>query len=253
MTATRGDEAIRGDVTVERIDPVSAPFTGAGAGIGDTISHNLAGQKLGRKGRVTRERILAAALELIEGPAERPLSMTSVARRACLGMTSLYNYFSDLTELVLALLEPVMASSEDVYLARLRERWPERHLGQRSAEFIQAYHRFWAQNSRLLHLRNAMADARDPRMIQHRIESTLPIIQLLVEQMDGERRGSSADPASMATMAMVGIERSITVATDYELRRSAGWDVPWDDKRFVDAGARMLELAIADMRAQARQ
>src|SRR5579871_6514030 len=74
------------------------------------ISHNLAGQRLGRKGRDTRERIMAAAAELIDEAGEGAISMSSVARRASLGMTSLYNYFADFTEVVLALLEPVMAS-----------------------------------------------------------------------------------------------------------------------------------------------
>ncbi|MFD2136315.1 hypothetical protein ACFSLT_16405 [Novosphingobium resinovorum] len=43
------------------------------------VSHNLNGQRLGRKGRVTRERILAAAIELIED-SEEPVTLARVAR-----------------------------------------------------------------------------------------------------------------------------------------------------------------------------
>src|SRR3546814_11955977 len=57
------------------------------------VSHNLNGQKLGRKGRITRERILAAAIELIDSP-EEAVTLSAVARRASLGMTTLYNYFT---------------------------------------------------------------------------------------------------------------------------------------------------------------
>src|SRR3546814_7301779 len=88
------------------------------------VSHNLNGQKLGRKGRITRERILAAAIELIDSP-EEAVTLSAVARRASLGMTSLYNYFTDLTELLLAVLEPVMATAEKSYLALLRDRSEE--------------------------------------------------------------------------------------------------------------------------------
>src|SRR5690349_300939 len=73
----------------------------------DGVSHNLAGQRLGRKGRDTRDRIIAAAVELIYCSPADPLTLSAVARQANLGMTSLYNYFGDLPELLAAVLEPV--------------------------------------------------------------------------------------------------------------------------------------------------
>ncbi|MCJ2188426.1 TetR/AcrR family transcriptional regulator [Novosphingobium beihaiensis] len=214
-----------------------------------SISHNLNGQKLGRKGRVTRERILAAAIELIDSP-EEPVTLSSVARRASLGMTSLYNYFTDLTELLLAVLEPVMATAETSYLTVLRERWPDDDLFECCYRFVRAYHDFWLRHSRLLHMRNALADQRDQRMLAHRIDSTRPVIGLLVSQMDGETRPESADTA-MATMVMIGIERSITVATDRELRRQVGMGPEVSEDRFLVPGARLMELAVRDGRAGA--
>src|SRR5688500_16342358 len=105
-------------------------MTRPAARLEEAVSHNLNGQKLGRKGRVTRERILAATAELLAGPRDAPISLSAVARQASLGMTSLYNYFSDFTELLLALLEPVMESAEDAYLAQLREPWSDDELGE---------------------------------------------------------------------------------------------------------------------------
>jgi AcrR family transcriptional regulator len=213
------------------------------------ISHNLAGQKLGRKGRDTRERIIAATAELIEEAGETPISMSAVARRASLGMTSLYNYFADFTELMLALLEPVMASAEDAYLARLRTTWSDAELGARCLEFVTAYHGFWARNSRLLHLRNAISDQLDPRLMRHRIGSTQPIVDLLVRQMGGITLQLSSSPVTLATMAMIAIERSITISTDHELSSLTEWFYEPDDDRFVVPGARLLELAIREGRA----
>ena len=241
----RPDDAARDAASV----PV--PRVAVVADLRAAVSHNLAGQRLGRKGRVTRERILAAATELIESPGDGPLSMSAVARRASLGMTSLYNYFSDRTELLLALLEPVTEAAEDAYLAMLRERWGDEHLGERCFSFVSAYHRFWADNSRLLHLRNAMADALDPRMIQERIGSTRPIIALLVAQMDGDVTLPSSQPVAMATMTMIGIERSITIATDRHLPMLAGWSFQRDDERFIRPGGRLLEIAIRETRGVA--
>lgn len=211
-----------------------------------SISHNLNGQKLGRKGRITRERIVAAAIELF-GENEEPVSLGSVARRAGLGLTSLYNYFTDLTELLLAVLEPVMATAKGGYLAVLRDRWPEDQLYENCYAFVHSYHAFWARNTRLLHMRNSLADRNDARMMHHRIESTRPIIQLLVQQMD-EAATTDTQNASMASMVMTGIERSITLVTDYELRAMVGIPADMKEDRYLQAGARLLELAIGDAR-----
>jgi AcrR family transcriptional regulator len=233
----------------DRTDDAAAPLVSVVAGRAEAVSHNLAGQKLGRKGRDTRERILAAALELIEERGEAAFSMSAVARRASLGITSLYNYFADLTELALAVLEPVMETAEDAYLAMLRERWSDDDLGDRCFAFVHAYHWFWARNSRLLHMRNAMADALDSRLMRHRIASTQPIIEHLVRQMGGDIRHPTSLPVSMATMTMIGIERSITIATDRHLPMLVEWNFKLDDDRFVRPGARLLELAIREARA----
>ena len=214
------------------------------------LSHNLNGQKLGRKGRDTRERILAAAAEILGAPDDLPISMTSVARRASLGMTSLYNYFSDLTELMLAVLDPVMETAHADYLALLGEYWPDEHLHERCIEFVLAYHNFWARNSRLLHLRNSMADQFDARMVEQRIASTQPVIERLLRQMVGDDANARAEAGSTAAMVMIGVERSITIATDHRLGQIIGWNELHDEHRFIRPGARLMELVIRDTRAR---
>ncbi len=213
------------------------------------VSHNLNGQRLGRKGRDTRERILLAATRLLYCDAGRsPISLSAVAREASLGMTSLYNYFSDLTEVLVAVLEPVMASAEDVYLGALRKRWDDGELGDRCYDFVSNYQAFWQKHSRLLHLRNAMSDQQDPRMTSQRIKSTQPIIGLLAEQMDGDSRAPRSPEFAMATVLMIGIERSTTISTDDELPVKMAQDIKHDDTHFLRPSARLMEMAIRDMR-----
>jgi AcrR family transcriptional regulator len=213
----------------------------------EAVSHNLAGQRLGRKGRVTRERILAAALELIECNEDEAFTLSGVARRAGLGMSSLYNYFSDQTELLLAVLEPVMATSENAYMGQVREFWPDDELLGRTKTFVVAYHSFWARHSGLLHLRNSLADQLDVRMMMHRINSTRPLIALLVRQMSGGSEPQQAH-TSMATVLMTGIERSVTLATDRRLPTLTGLPFNEGEDRYHASNARLLELAIRDMR-----
>lgn len=235
-----------------RVPDPDAPAAGP-----DGVSYNLNGQRLGRKGRGTRERILAACVEVLADPEETPISMSAVARRASLGMTSLYNYFSDLTELLLAVLEPVMATAEESYMAILRERWPDAALGERCYAFMGAYHGFWARHSRLLHLRNTMADNRDERLLIHRVRSTQPLIGLLVWQMGGgdEDRSGGEDAVSpirdMATVLMTGIERTVTVATDPRLTGLFGEAARRHAEHYLRPEARLMELAIRDTRERA--
>ena len=215
----------------------------------ESVSHNLAGQKLGRKGRFTRERILAATIELLEGPEEESISLSAVARKSSLGLTSLYNYFTDLTELLLAVLEPVMATAEDAYIGQLRERWPDEELGEQCSRWLKAYYDFWCLHSRLLHLRNSMSDNRDERMMFHRVRSTQPVILLFAQQMDGQAEEAADTPAyAMATVLMTGIERTVTVATDSRFTDLFGTGKRFDAEHYLEPEARLMELAIRDTR-----
>ncbi|MET1756717.1 TetR/AcrR family transcriptional regulator [Novosphingobium sp. RD2P27] len=238
----------RAAVTAREERPFFPPALAAAvSGACAAVSHNLAGQRLGPKGRITRERILAAALELIELGEDEPFSLSGVARRAGLGISSVYNYFSDQTELLLAVLEPVMATAEEAYMALVRERWPDSELPERTAAFVAAYHDFWARHSGLLHFRNSLADQLDVRMMHHRIDSTRPLIALVVRQMcQGSEPGQAE--TSMATVLMTGIERSITLATDNRLPKLTGLPFDADRHRYLDCSARLLEMAIRDMR-----
>jgi AcrR family transcriptional regulator len=213
------------------------------------LSHNLQGQRLGRKGRGTRERILAATERLLAGPLDAPISLSAVAREASLGMTTLYLYFSDLTELLLAVLEPVMRSAEQRYVGHVRERWPDDELADHCRQFVEAYHGFWEQNSRILHLRNSYADIQDPRMVEHRIETTRPLIGLLVHQMDGDPKVQLSPTFGVATTLLTAIERLVTVSTDANFPSLLIEDPKLHIQTLLGGAARLLELGIRDRRA----
>ena len=218
------------------------------AGENETLSHNLLGQRLGRKGRDTRERILAATEKLLAGPPETAISLSAVAREASLGMTTLYLYFSDLAELLLAVLDPIMASSEDAYLIQLREHWADEKLGEKCFAFVRAFHDFWSRNSRILHLRNSMADNNDERMRQFRISSAQTVIALLARQMSEVPVSDDPRLHATASVLMTGLERVVTMATDLYTLRSMTGDPSLHVNESLKAEARLLELGIRDRR-----
>jgi AcrR family transcriptional regulator len=214
------------------------------------LSHNLDGQKLGSKGRDTRERVLAATHRLLAEP-DGVISLSAVAREASLGMTTLYLYFSDLTELLLAVLDPIMASAETSYVAHLREDWPDETLHEHCLEFVESYHAFWVRHTRILHLRNSYADANDARMREVRIQSSQPLMRLLVRQMNGDPAVTRSPTAAMATVLLTSIERLVTVTTDVNFSSLLIDDPVAHIHSLLKAEARLLELGVRDGRMTA--
>jgi AcrR family transcriptional regulator len=211
-------------------------------------THNLNGQKLGRKGRDTRDRIIVAAQTLLADPQSPALTLSAVARVASLRMTSLYNYFSDLTELLLALLEPVMAEAEAAYVSKLRIHWPDDALNPHCLNYVQAFYDFWARNARLLHLRNSLADNRDDRMARQRVLAATPVIELFVTQMGKDPATLRTGAFGMATVLYTGIERVVTVATDVSMQSLLQGNFLQNIEHYLQSEARLLELGIRDYR-----
>lgn len=221
---------------------------------GPPASYNLLGQRLGRKGRDTRQRILEGLSRHMAREDAAPVSLSAVAREASVAMTTLYLYFADLGELVLAALDPVIEDCRSLQVM-LRCRWADRELAERCQDYLREHQDFWQRHARLLHLRNGFADAGDRRFLRSRINMTRPQIRGLIRQMDGDPKAVNSLCFHMAIVVMTGIERVSTTVTGpyYAITLEEAAinlsDVP---PAQLDAGAQMLELAIRHQRAIAR-
>lgn len=224
--------------------------TSAKRGTAPEISHNLNGQRLGRKGRDTRDRILSVAQEIIADSPESMITLSEVARRANLRMASLYVYFADLSELILALLETVMETAEEEYVSIIREPWADEELGTKAQAFVDAFYRFWVRHSRLLHLRYHLSERNDRRLMEHRVRAAQPIMRLLVAQMGGDPAGPPSPLSGMATAMMTGLERLVTVTTD-DWIPTLGEGEGNPHMVLLEAEARLIELGIRDYRQRA--
>ena len=216
------------------------------------VSHNCLGQRLGRKGLETRERILTAALRLLEAPEGGPITLTLVAREASVGLTTLYLYFPDLGDLVLAALARMMDEADSAFLDRLRSRWPDARLEACCLEFLRAHYGFWRQHARLLHMRNSLADANDARFLAYRNDVSMPLIALLVQQMDGEP-GQNEPCIDLATVLLTGFERLATVLTNPNWHAASGRDIANEAAlvdRLMRAEAELIAGAIARKRGE---
>lgn len=217
------------------------------------VSHNLLGQRLGRKGQGTRERIVQAALCLLDGPQhDAPITLSGVAREAGVGVTTLYLYFPDLGDLVLAALGRVMDTAGEAFLDRLRVRWPDERLEACALDFLRAHFEFWRRHARILHMRNSFADTGDLRFLDYRNRVSVPLIGLLVWQMDGDPVTDSR-ASLLASVMLTGFERVATVLTTAKfhasMQRQGVADEPGHVDRLLCAEARMIALALRDARS----
>lgn len=206
-------------------------------------THNLQGQRLGRKGQATREGILSAALRIIEAPDDVPLTLSRVAREVAVTMTTLYIYFPDLGELILAVLDRVMHAADAAYLDCLRKRWPDETLRERSLAFLQGHLVFWRQHARILQMRNSYADTGDIRFLEYRNRVTTPVIELLVRQMDAHMDSVNTPEVYLATVLVIGFERMATVTTNPVFHLAAQAQGVKDRAAYID---RLIETE-ADM------
>lgn len=236
----------------DRAAVVTQPLDRAISQACEAITHNLSGQRLGPKGRFTRERIIRAAIDLLDNESDEPFTLSAVARKAELRMSSIYNYFNDLSELMIAVLEPVMASADASYVEEIRPYWPDVELAARCEAFWLAFRDFWQRHAALLHQRNRMSDAGDERMLRHRVEAVRPLIACVQRQLGlDDGAPPTAEIQAMSGVLITGIERTMTVQTLPNYRAMSGLLVsPQSD--IMRPAAKLLELAIRDSRQTLR-
>lgn len=238
------------DMGSTMIGAASARATSAPA-----VSYNLLGQRLGRKGRDTRQRILDALARRLAQDDGAPVSLSAVAREASVAMTTLYLYFADLGELTLAALQPVVEDARSLQVM-LRPRWPDEELPERCRAYLRAHQEFWRRNARILHLRNSFADAGDRRFLRSRVHLARPQIRGLIRQMDRDPAAVESVCFHVAIVVMTGIERVATIVTSpyYEMTlEEAAIGLTGAPPAQLEAAARTLELAIRDQRVASRR
>ena len=216
------------------------------------ITHNLVGQRLGRKGQGTRERIVAAMANLLQCEEESPITLSAVAREASIGMSTLYLYFPDLGELALAVLASTVRETDPAFIEYLEEYWPDATLTERVEAFTNANFAFWEKHARLLQLHNSFADARDIRFVRFRQKMNAPVRAMLVRQMGAQPGACAPLYEDCATVMLTGLQRVATVVINPDFAILAGVECPAERDRYVArlalAEARLVEALIRDMR-----
>ena len=147
----------------------------------DEKARNLNGQRIGRKGQQTRQRLLDAAVEVLKNTGLRDVSVAELARRAGTSPATFYVYFAGVPELVLEALK-IASQSDEALLRYASADWSDDPDGS-ARRFVDRYFDLWQRHRTLYVVRNLTAEEGDKRFIAARQRSARPVIEALAENV----------------------------------------------------------------------
>lgn len=141
-------------------------------------ARNLLGQKMGRKGRETRQKIMDAALELLKTSSYKDLSVSEIASEADLSNATFYVYFKDVEEVLYACVQAAALDLGELHEI-LDADWEPGRVQDYVKRFVEVYNELWEKYRIELRVRNLEADQGNLRFLNLRIETTKDILQKL--------------------------------------------------------------------------
>ncbi|MFV8817975.1 TetR/AcrR family transcriptional regulator [Haliea sp. E17] len=139
---------------------------------------NLHGQKMGRKGRETRQRIMDVTLEMLKSRSYKDLTVSDVAFEADVSSSTFYVYFEDIEDVLFACVQAAALNLDPLYEV-FNVPWTPENLEANIRKFVDIYGELWEKYRIELRVRNLEADQGNLRFLNMRIETTRGLLQAL--------------------------------------------------------------------------
>lgn len=139
---------------------------------------NQHGQKMGRKGRETRQKIMDVTLEMLKHRSYKDLTVSEVASEAGVSSSTFYVYFEDIEDVLFACVQAAALDLGDLREI-LNQPWDDSNLEERVTQFVETYNALWEKYRVELRVRNLEADQGNLRFLNIRVETTRDILQSL--------------------------------------------------------------------------
>ncbi len=193
------------------------------------------GRTVGRRGAVTRRRLLDATAGLLVTVPVRDLRVVDIAREVGSSPATFYQYFRDVEEAVLVLAEKCGA-----VMAPLAAQLNFSDLDA-ARSFVGAFITYWDDHAAVLRVRNLAAQEGDARFRELRLIANRPFLDGLAAHVVAAQGAGRVDhdlsPITAAAALMSLLERMAAFHTDLEALGSNRHDV-------VDTCARILYRTI---------
>ena len=161
------------------------------------------GRVPGRRGRRTRDRLLAAAADLLASRSYRDVTVVAIAREVGTSPATFYQYFPSV-EAAVQLLARRVAQEGARLAAPLDRDWRGRDAWDASTALVDAFLDFWRRNAAVLRVIDLAIAEGDPRFHDVRDDLLGPVGEQLVATI-GRRRGVSAAEARAETATLIAM------------------------------------------------
>ncbi len=157
---------------------------------------------MGPKGKRTRQRLIAETIALLGTKRLRELRVADIARAAKISPGTFYLYFADVPEVVLAAIEEAARDTSEVVEIAAGD-WRGANARDTARQLVAAYISYWDQHHALFRVRNLAAEEGDPRFINARLKSMLPLLKALEHQATAAQRAGTV-PEDLAPLPTAG-------------------------------------------------
>jgi AcrR family transcriptional regulator len=211
-------------------------FTRTDAATGPDKTVALDGRPLGKRGALTRRRLLDATAGLLESHGVRDLRVVDIARKVGTSPATFYQYFRDVEEAVLVLAEEVGEDLAPVGELLARPWRGKAGLGS-AREMVEAFLRYWDGHRAVLRTRNLAAQEGDRRFRAVRNRSLQPLTEAVAAKVaqaqNGGKVGDGISPVAAAAALVAMLERMAAFHTDLEPLGASREDVVETTARII--------------------
>jgi AcrR family transcriptional regulator len=161
------------------------------------------GRVPGRRGRATRQRLLACTVEMLRTSSYRSLKVIDIAREAGTSPATFYQYFTDVDDAILVLAHEMALDSERMVHIVGDGNWKGRAGYRTALDLTDAFFAFWDQHRPVIRVVDLGAEEGDRRFRTIHLELLNNVTVQLAETIKGiqaEERNPGVDALAQAGM-----------------------------------------------------
>jgi AcrR family transcriptional regulator len=182
---------------------------------------------------------MAAARDMLKAASPIELTAIAVARAAGTAPPGFYVYFADTRDLLMALSEEASVAMQAIGCHFTTPLWPATDVAAWAEAFVTDFVATWDAHCEVLAIRNLEADRGDPQFDEHRVESSLPVLNGLTDLMLATRPAGTrrVDVFAEAVIFYATLERIATIEKTTQSHRL-------QPRHYKAAMARMIAAAV---------
>ena len=188
------------------------------------------GRVAGRRGQVTRQKLLDCLQEMLGSSPYRDVKVIDVARKAGTSPATFYQYFPDIETAVLTIATDMAREGNQLRELVTRQAWAGKSGYDAAAGLVDGFLEFWREHEAVLRVVDLATSEGDQRFRRIRVKMlntiTTALAETITELRDGGKYAGDVDP-----MAMSGALVGMLAHNAAHQRGFQAWKIKIDDLR----------------------